>query len=242
MTTCRLALALLVPALALSSLSPAHAATNPAPIGPASAAALPTLADASATAEDERYAVSHLGIDYTVSSNEYLGTVRGCYEACFDVAQDAAAGHEWARFMASLGLLPDFLQCAFGYTDDLTFGACMADLFYEAWLMGITYSEAPGFEELYDCLDACDAEHGDLDGCTGGGCEGADEPEEDDECNTDYDCGETMYCSQVRMTCQPTVGLGQACLRDDVCDSGCCEYDSADSWLVTTCQPQSTCQ
>ncbi len=185
---------------------------------------------------DGSYPVSHNGIDYHVNSNEYLGTVHACYEECFDIAQDAASGSQWASFMASLGLLPDFLECAFGFTDELTFGECMAEVFLDAFEMGIVHSEAPGFEELYDCLDACDAENSDLGGCTGGGCEGADDPEEGDDCNTDYDCGDTMYCHQIWMTCKPTLAEGKLCGRDDVCDSGCCEG------IVPRCEASSACQ
>lgn len=217
--------------------APQPASTMPRAAATSSASAVPLVS----RSDDGSGAVTHLGIDYTVSSNAYLGEVHECYEVCFEQATEDRSGYEWTLFLDALGLLPQFLTCAVDFTDHASFAECMAGLFLDNYEMGVSYSEAPGFEDLYDCLDTCDETLGHLDGCTGGGCEGADEPEKGDDCNTDYDCGTEMYCSQVRMTCQLRVDIGDACARDDVCASDCCEYDRDVSLFYPTCVAESVC-
>ncbi len=224
-----------------------------------------TLTASVASASSYYDPVSDNGIEYShwnsIEDDPIEDAREDCRDACFEQALEDQSEYDKQQAIAFLGIAGDYFGCigmgalaewvnagwlANTSIVDLLAGfsveACLASVLWDAYVAGYDFLDAPGFEEFYDCLDACDAA---AEEAYAAGNDEIDEetvepaPAEGDDCDSDYDCGDAMYCSTVWGTCQAKLDDGQACLRDDVCWSGVCDYDPSGGLLsvfVPVCQ------
>jgi hypothetical protein len=188
---------------------------------------------------------SHNGIEYSqwniIEDDPIEDEREDCRDACFGQVMEDQSEYDKQQAIAFLGLAADYFGCigmgalgelvTSGWLSDIAIldfltsfsvEACLASVLWEAYVAGYDFLDAPGFEEFHDCLDACDEA---ADEASEDEIDEPAEPVEGDDCDSDYDCGSSMYCSTLWLTCQPRLEDGQACLRDDVCINGSCDYD-----------------